>query len=116
MLTVVAALHGGFDILLADVDMLLEKATSILSHRNVETMESRAGELSEGCRAIEPARNSTQYSQRSRMDRVPLTAKYTIRSSPPHAELSSLLRKLLKKASFHPLFSRSNTSSTDSPD
>lgn len=61
----------GFDILLVDVDMLLEKATSILSHRNVETMESQAGELSEGCRAIEPARNSSQYSQRSRMDTVP---------------------------------------------
>lgn len=51
--------------------MLLEKATSILSQWNVETMESQAGELSEGCRAIEPARNSTQYSQRNRMDTVP---------------------------------------------
>lgn len=55
-----------------DADTLLEKATSILSHWNVETMDSQAGELSEGYRATESARNSTQYSQRSRMDTMPL--------------------------------------------
>ena len=65
------AVHWGFDIILEDVDMLLEKVTSILSHWNAETMESQAGKLSEGCRAVEPARNCTQYCQRSRMDTVP---------------------------------------------
>lgn len=34
-------------------------------------MESQAGELSEGCRATEPARNCTQYSQRKRTDTAP---------------------------------------------
>lgn len=65
------ALYSGFDILLVDVDMLLEKVPSILSQWNAETMGSQAGELSGGCRAIEPARNCTQCSQRSRMDTVP---------------------------------------------
>lgn len=51
--------------------LLLEKVPSILSQWNAETMGSQAGELSGGCRAIEPARNCTQCSQRSRMDPVP---------------------------------------------
>lgn len=63
--------HWGFGILLVDVDMLLEKMTSILSHRNVEIIESQAGELSKGYRASEPARNSTRYSKRNRIDKMP---------------------------------------------
>lgn len=67
-----------------------KKATSIFSHWNVETMNSQAGELSEGYRALDSARNDTQYSQTGEKDGYcALTAKCTIQSSPGPAKLSS---------------------------
>lgn len=53
-------------------------------------MNSQAGELSEGYRATDSARNYTQYSQTEEKDGYrALTAKCTIQSSPGPAKLSS---------------------------
>lgn len=97
---------GGFGILLVDVDTQLQKSTSILSHWNVETMDGQAGELSEGYRAVESARDSTQHSQRRRMDTVasqpntlsalhPLSLNYQASSTPTKKRYFSSCASLL---------------------
>lgn len=58
-----------------------KKATSILSHWNVETMESQAGELSEGCRAIWACQELHSAPPEEWDGYSALAARYTIRSS-----------------------------------